>query len=339
MLSRSLPVVLAAVVLPVVLPAGAHAAARPMPKIAGVSTPQDAYLVGSGAPAKVRIAPGPRKAGSLKVTRDGRLIAKVKLGKGAGALTRTVRVPLPQIGIVTIKACVRTACKAKKVRVYAPSGPAVPDASPKSYHLVLVGGSVEATTVGTRAPDSTTYCGGHGFTLHGRHTRTATLAGASAVEGENVLTVNPDGTISGRVLANAPAQDSWPTLQGCMADPNGGGVVACDTTHSYTDGGEQLGFSFESTPGDRSTVTVTWSLPQPEVGFVDIGDEVCNVSTLAQYFSEAKIITVVPRDTFLTDAAKTLSISGAETFDRDYTGNPAHIDASFKQTVQFKRVP
>lgn len=196
-------------------------------------------------------------------------------------------------------------------------------------HFKVVGASF---TTRTSATSQDVLCGTTGgqitysgdFADDGFHAEDTIELGANRVDGE----------IDGRVHARWTGHH----LDGCKSGP--GGMAECHTDMPDRefggDGTRAIGFS-ASAAADPSKVRLTWSIDQPEVGFVDAGDDECNVHI---WGSVAPEVTVrdVPLSTFTASGPQELRFEGTAHLDRNQDGMlPASIDCAWTYVLRIQR--
>ena len=95
------------------------------------------------------------------------------------------------------------------------------------------------------------------------------------------------GALSGSVFADAPGKWTW-ALHGCDLS---GAPKVCDTTLERTpspDGTWGIGFSLRAASPTAETAKLSWAIPDPDPGFVDADDGVCNVSSIWKAIDQGK---------------------------------------------------
>lgn len=108
------------------------------------------------------------------------------------------------------------------------------------------------------------------------------------------------------------------------------------------------GFSVVGGTPESGKVKISWSFPDPSVGYVSggsprgeggwAGEDACFIFSLQQSLGLSDREETVPLATFLSGASFTLSSSGNRHFDRDLLGQPASIDYSWSVSLTLKRV-
>ena len=78
-------------------------------------------------------------------------------------------------------------------------------------------------------------------------------------------------------------------------------------------------------------------MDDPEVGFVDAGDDECNVHVWS-YFPQEVQYRTVPLDTLRSTEPITLNFNGTGHLDHDNYGDPASIDHTWSYSLTIQRV-
>jgi hypothetical protein len=209
------------------------------------------------------------------------------------------------------------------------------------WHYKVLGATLQASTVGSKAGDAM-----------GMHP-CGTIAGLPIREQQefHVSTEDPafspdnrieagDSGLSGRISVRAPAV--WHhAVEGCRglttSDPLGPCSRSFDTTPT-PDGTWEIGFSIQAPSKDADTVTLRWWVPDPEVGFVDFRDEVCNVAPMRHRLASEKIEQEVPLARLAGTDVFHLALQGDGQWSTDSLGFPAQITYGWTYAFKLQRV-
>jgi hypothetical protein len=154
---------------------------------------------------------------------------------------------------------------------------------------------------------------------------------------EDVIELGPNG-VGGGIDGRVRARWTGHHLDGCKSAP--GGMAPChvdmpDRVYGG-DGTRAIGFS-ASAASDPSKVRLRWSIDQPEVGFVDAGDDECNVHIWGAVPPEV-VVRDVPLSTFTAPGPREVRFEGTAHLDRNRDGmQPASIDYSWSYVLRIQR--
>jgi hypothetical protein len=140
-----------------------------------------------------------------------------------------------------------------------------------------------------------------------------------------------DGEVSGRVQAEW--YDDY--VYGCKS-----GRQSCSTRlpdrKPLPDGSWPVTVSF-SNAADPSKVQLNWAMDDPEVGFVDAGDDECN-SHVWGWFPQETQRTTMSRSELQGTGPIELTFAGTGHLDHDGRGDPASIDHTWEYRLTIRRV-
>jgi hypothetical protein len=150
------------------------------------------------------------------------------------------------------------------------------------------------------------------------------------------MTTDSRGAIDSNLKIRVPAQFTYDEV-GCntSTDP----VSTCATAFDRAAGGDgrwSIGFSIEAESKQAQNATLTWWIQDPTVGFIDFGDDVCNVSEIWHPLSLEQQKQTVPLAQFAGKAPFTLQFDGNAQFTEDSLGHPATLayDWTYDMTLQ-----
>ena len=113
---------------------------------------------------------------------------------------------------------------------------------------------------------------------------------------------------------------------------------APDTT-PRPDGTWTTGFSIRAPSSQANeTATLNWAIPDPEIGYIDAGNDECYTS-FAQFLSLSDEQTKVPLSKLLSSDPQTYTISGTRHWPTTSLGYPASIDYSWTYSITLQRIP
>lgn len=199
-----------------------------------------------------------------------------------------------------------------------------------TMHFRVVGASLR---IHTDATSDDTYCG----TVAGSKTFSGDFAD-DGFDADDLIEVR-DGRWSGQVDARVAARWTDHHLEGCRSGPNGKERCATTMPDRAPGGDGTWPISFAAS-GDASAgeVTLTWSLDQPEVGFVDRGDEECNVHIWSAFPLERRIRKVAV-SALQGSGPVTVTFADTGTLDVNNDGmDHANITHTWEYTLTLQRV-
>ena len=168
---------------------------------------------------------------------------------------------------------------------------------------------------------------------------TRTFSGGGAVSAAATVPgvdLNPLGDVSGNVFTKIPASWHDVTTTGCKS---GGGACsyAAPNTVPLPDGRTTVGFSIRAPSANAdATATLTWSLPRPEIGWIDAGDDECNASFHQSVPFERQLVKV-PLAQLLSPAPQTYTFGGTQHFTETSEGDAASFDYTWSYTITIQR--
>ncbi|HST43408.1 MAG TPA: hypothetical protein VLK58_28035 [Conexibacter sp.] len=146
------------------------------------------------------------------------------------------------------------------------------------------------------------------------------------------------GSVAGEIEGRAPATWHGHHLDGCAVNPPGRPRCVRDMPDRQYGGAEGAPVSFSVSGGWKDAEwTLRWAQHQPEVGYVDAGDDECNVHIWGAFEGDVNVRRE-PRATFLRTDPVTLTFegSGRPTF---LSNNPdATIGHTWSYSLTFQRV-
>ncbi len=220
-----------------------------------------------------------------------------------------------------------------------------------TVHLTTGAGVADATIHFKPAEDSLYYrvvnaTISYHTTASAPDTLCGTQSGSKSFDGEFAETeFDPEnaimlknGRLSGEVQGRVHGRWHSHHLEGCKSGP--GGRVPCvadmpDRTPGL-DGTKPVSFSVSdgASPGEAR---LSWGMDDPEVGFVDAGDDECNVHVWS-YFPQEVQQRTVSLDTLRSTEPITLNFNGTGHLDHDNAGRPASIDHTWSYSLTIQRV-
>jgi hypothetical protein len=209
------------------------------------------------------------------------------------------------------------------------------------WHYRVLGATLQTSTVGSKAGDAT-----------GMHPCGA-IAGLPIREQQDFHvsteeeTFSPDNRIeagdsglSGRISVHAPAV--WHhAVEGCRGLTTSNPLGPCSRSFDTTptpDGTWEIGFSIQAPSKDADTVTVRWWVPDPEVGFIDFRDEVCNVASMRHSLASTKVQQEIPLARLTGTDVFHLAFQGDGQWSTDSLGYPAQITYGWTYAFKLQRV-
>jgi hypothetical protein len=149
-------------------------------------------------------------------------------------------------------------------------------------------------------------------------------SGSAGADAEEQVVETERGRVAGYLGTDVTGGSSGHHLEGCRYQP--GGYVPCVADMAPRAGTKSVGFSLYGGAEDASW-KLRWGLESPEVGFVDAGDDECNVHIWG-YFDAKAEVREVPRATFMGTAPFTLTFAGS--------GNALHTPNNTNATVNLE---
>jgi hypothetical protein len=199
-----------------------------------------------------------------------------------------------------------------------------------ALHYKVLSASINNHTVAS-SPD--TLCGQES----GRRTFTAS-GGAQAFDPDNAIATH-NGSVSGDISVRVPG-GAWSGhhLEGCSLSPSPMHACTVDmpTRPVLGDGRWPMGFSISGGANDAMW-QMRWSMDDPEVGFVDAGDDECNVHIWG-YFDDATQLRMVPRATMLQTSPVTLVFKGSGVAPNTPNNPGATVSHTWNYTMTIQRV-
>jgi hypothetical protein len=129
-------------------------------------------------------------------------------------------------------------------------------------------------------------------------------------------------------------------VEGCEGLTGGGPVEKCNKSFNERprpDGKKSIGFSVEAPSKDADSATLTWDVPDPEVGFVNATDEACNVS-IQQTLAPEQLKQEVPLSQLKGTEPFYLAFQGEKEWDADFLGLPSKIYFKWTYAAKLQRV-
>lgn len=206
------------------------------------------------------------------------------------------------------------------------------------WYFKVKAASLETTTTASRTAGGDHICGIiAGLPISGR--QTFKVAGTDLpFSTEQTVGLGSGGALSGNVFVDAPATWAW-TLRGCenLFDA----PQVCETSLERTpspNGTWGIGFSLRAASPTAETAKLSWAIPDPDPGFVDADDGVCNVSSIWKAIDQGKEDQQLPLKTLAGTDPFTLTFSGDGQWTQDQLGKPANIAISWTASMTLQRV-
>lgn len=203
------------------------------------------------------------------------------------------------------------------------------------WHFKVLNVNFTSLADGAKPGSATTFCGlVAGRPIHGI---TDFQGGSSTAEfdPDNVIKLGYGGALEGDISVRAPASFTY-TLTGCDDEKQ-----YCSTAFTRPMGGDGMapfGFALRAASRTAQDATLTWSIADPDVGFVDYGPEVCNVSTIWKALKLTDQQQTVPLATFEDLKPFTLHFQGSGSWNTDQLGEPAVISYGWTYDMTLQRV-
>jgi hypothetical protein len=206
------------------------------------------------------------------------------------------------------------------------------------WYFKVKAASLETNTTASRDANDDHICGIiAGMPISGQ--QTFKVAGTDLpFSTEQTVGLGYAGSLSGNVFVDAPAKWTW-NLHGC--DDLFDIPKVCDTTLERTplpDGTWPIGFSLRADSATAENATLSWTMPDPDPGFFDADDSVCNVFSIWKAIEQEKQEQQVPLKTLAGTDPFTLTFDGDGQWTQDQQGRPASIAISWKYSMTMQRV-
>ena len=154
---------------------------------------------------------------------------------------------------------------------------------------------------------------------------------------DDKLVVEDDGWVEGQVEGVVDAMWHNDTVFGCKLSPN---KQPCSeqmpNSAPQPDGLDAVSVSF-SKADDPSEVELWWSFHDPEVGYVDAGDDECN-SHVWGHFDDPVNVQTVPMSTLQKSGPIDLTLAGSGHIDKHGGREPASIDYRWEYKITIQKV-
>lgn len=188
-------------------------------------------------------------------------------------------------------------------------------------------------TLETRADGGMKAGGDHecdGFPIQGETVFTAATADDDfSLEHD----VKPDtsGALEGVISTYGDSKWGY-TVSGCEGSP----LQPCSKAFDRFGGPRHLGFKLEAASAKAPTATLSWFVADPEVGFVDYDDSVCNVQNIRPHLTLEQLEQQVPLEWFAGSQPFLLEFKGDGQWSEDQWGRPAtmNYDWTYRMTIQ-----
>ena len=198
------------------------------------------------------------------------------------------------------------------------------------YRYRVLDGSFDVHTTASRASGLCADLGGHSGTRK--------LSGDGAITmgaTPPVLEQLRGGALDGEVFFSVPARISSDTTNACKyVDAK---KVPCDHDHGVRHRTDTLGFTIRAASVEAEEAVLDWSVPQPEVGFVDAGNEECHTHIWATRDAEDDRQRV-PMAKLRARGPQTFEFAGTRTWNADVYGKPAYIVQTWKYSITLERI-
>jgi hypothetical protein len=139
------------------------------------------------------------------------------------------------------------------------------------------------------------------------------------------------GTLEGEISTYGDSKWLY-TVSGCTHSP----LQPCSTAFERFGGPRELGFVLEAASPKAEKAKLDWFIANPEIGFVDYENSVCNVQNIWHGLADAKTEQEVPLELFAGTQPFLLEFKGDDQFTEDQWGRPATLnyDWTYRMTVQ-----
>jgi hypothetical protein len=118
-------------------------------------------------------------------------------------------------------------------------------------------------------------------------------------------------------------------------------VSPCSTAFDRAAGGDgqwSIGFGIDAESKKAQNATLTWWIQDPSVGFIDFGDDVCNVAEIWHPLASEQQKQTVALAQFAGKAPFTLHFDGDTQFTEDSLGHPATLAYDWTYDITLQRV-
>jgi hypothetical protein len=158
-------------------------------------------------------------------------------------------------------------------------------------------------------------------------------SGSAGADDEEQVVETERGRVDGYLGTDVTGGSSGHHLEGCRYEP-GNGYMPCVADMAPRTGSKSVGFSLSGGADDASW-KLRWGLESPEVGFVDAGDDECNVHIWGYFDAEAEV-REVPRARFMGTAPFTVTFggSGSAPHTPNNTNATVNLEWSYSLTLQ-----
>ena len=204
------------------------------------------------------------------------------------------------------------------------------DSCNQGIHYKVLSASFGTTTHGNKSVNQ--YCGAvSGTTVF-------TGAGAPVTDGtKNALEPEHPGSTAlvGELGTHIPAGWDY-NVTGCNynQDP----CTAHFSRNPSPNGTWPVWVGIEAASLDAPTAKLTWSIPDPSIGFIDPDESSCLVFEFWKALPDADTTRTIPMSTLLSKNPITLQISGTDAWETDQPGDAAHLDYSWTFTIKVQRI-
>ncbi|HWI71644.1 MAG TPA: hypothetical protein VNT55_06795, partial [Baekduia sp.] len=202
------------------------------------------------------------------------------------------------------------------------------DDGPLRYQVLSA--SISSTTSGAKSVNQ--YCG----SVSGTTTFGGSVGAQPYDSTDAVLPVEGRAPrVHGVLGVTVPATFNY-VLHGCDDDKH-----QCDTAFSRELGGGGFGLTVdvEADSAGAKEAKLVWSIPDPSIGFVDYGPEVCNVFDFFVGLDPGDDTQTIPMDRLRAKGPITLTIEGGpKTWSIDGRDEPATLTYGWKYSITVQRV-
>jgi hypothetical protein len=176
-----------------------------------------------------------------------------------------------------------------------------------------------------------------GLPIHGHESFTAQSA-EPFFSTDNDLTTDAHGAIDSEIGVRVPAKFTYDEV-GCTLETDP--ISPCSTAFDRAAGGDgqwSIGFGIDAESKKAQNATLTWWIQDPSVGFIDFGDDVCNVAEIWHPLASEQQKQTVPLAQFAGKAPFTLHFDGDTQFTEDSLGHPATLAYDWTYDITLQRV-